>query len=96
MSKLLITIGLMAMVAFSLVLFMVFAQAYFSPAKAVIVKVNSFGEAEAEMFMLSLLVPLSIVSSAFVLRRMDHQERESYILHSLAKESAGMKNSISG
>lgn len=86
MSKLLITIGLMAMLAFSLVLFVVFASAYASPTKAVSVRVNTMGEADVEMALISLLLPVSIIASVFTIRRLDQQEKESYIISTLEND----------
>ncbi len=88
MSKTLITIGLMSMLAFSLVLFIVFASAYFSPSKAINVEVNTMGEADVEMALISLLLPISIIASIFTIRRLDQQEKESYILKSLEQRTS--------
>ena len=83
MSKLLITIGLMAMVAFSIVLFITFATAYLSPSKTVNVRINSYNEAEIEMALMTLLLPVSILAAIFSLRNMDARESERYILREM-------------
>jgi hypothetical protein len=87
MSKFLITIGLMAMLAFSLVLFIAVSSAYFSPTKSVNIRINSVGEADIEMILLSLLLPVSILSSFFVMKRISDKEKESYILHTIEKKA---------
>lgn len=95
MSKLLITIGLMAMLAFSLVLFAIFASAYFSPAKAVNVKVNALGEADVEMALLSLLLPVSIAASVITTKKLGENDRETYILSDLERNKK-VSNTVDG
>lgn len=95
MSKLLITIGLMAMLAFSIALFAIFASAYFSPAKAVSVKINALGEADVEMALLSLLLPVSIAASVITTKKLGENDRETYILSALERDKK-VSNTVDG
>ena len=92
MSKLLVTIGLMAMLAFSLVLFITIAAAYASPTKAVNVRINSMGEAHVEMVLVTILLPVGILSAIFAIKRFEQIEKESYILQSLKRTTNEAEN----
>jgi len=79
MKNSLIIMGVATMLGLSLITFMTFAAAYASPAKAVRVHVNNYGEADIEMILLSVLLPLNIFSTYFVTKRLAEQEKRTYI-----------------
>ncbi len=70
MKDILAILGVATMLALSIVLFMIFTVAYMSPAKAANVHINNFGEADAEMIFLSAVMPLNIISTFIVARRL--------------------------
>ena len=80
MKNTLILIGLATMLGLTIVMFITFAAAYTSPAKAVRVHVNSYGEADIEMILLSLLLPINILSTFFAARLLAENGQESRIV----------------
>ena len=76
MKEIFAVIGVATMLALSIVLFITFVTAYMSPAKAVRVHINNYGEADAEMIFLSALLPLNIIST-FIVAKKFTEKKES-------------------
>ena len=64
------------MLALSLVTYITFFTAYSSPAKAARVNINNYGEADIEMLMLSILLPLNIFSTVMISRKLSERKEE--------------------
>ncbi|MCX6816106.1 MAG: hypothetical protein NT120_04625 [Candidatus Aenigmarchaeota archaeon] len=72
----LIVMGIATMLALSLVTFFTFFSAYTSPVKAVRVYVNNYNEANIEMILLSVLLPLNIFSAFVVTKKLAEPEKK--------------------
>ena len=52
--------------AFSMILALIFAVAYLDPSKCVVVDINSVGEANIELVLLTILIPLILICNLSV------------------------------
>ncbi|MBI3190323.1 hypothetical protein HYZ41_01320 [archaeon] len=70
-------IGIFSMLGMFLLFYVTFSVAFYSPAKAVIIDINSYGEAEIEFILLSVLMPLNILSAIVVAKKLGGSEKIS-------------------
>jgi hypothetical protein len=61
-------IGLSTMLGLTVLMFVIFTAAYMSPAKAVRINVDNYGEAQFEFVLLLALLPLQLFTTAFLTR----------------------------
>jgi len=76
MSSGIIWMGMSTMLALALVTYITFFTAYFSPTKSAHVQVNNYGEANIEMIILSVLLPLNLISMIIVNKRLADRSNE--------------------
>jgi hypothetical protein len=69
-------IGLSTMLGLTILMFVIFTSAYISPAKAVRINVNNYGEAHLEFILLALLLPLQLFTTAFLTRYLGRDVRK--------------------
>jgi hypothetical protein len=61
--------GIFSMLSMFLLFYLVFTVAYYSPAKKLVIDINSYGEADAEMIMLTALLPLNLIATVIAAGR---------------------------
>ncbi len=83
MKNMLAIMGVATMLALSITMFLIFTVAYLSPAKAVRVQINNYGEADSEMIFLSAILPLNIISTFVVVNRLAGKKEEDRIVDNL-------------
>lgn len=76
MRHLFATIGIITMLGMFLLFYITFSIAFYSPAKAVRIDINSYVEAQVEFILLSLFMPLNIVSSIVAVKKLNGSERK--------------------
>ena len=74
-------LGILSMFAVFLVLYITFMTAYWSPAKAVRIDINSYGEADVELILLTALLPINLVATYMATRRITDDSIETRILN---------------
>gem|GEM_PF-4531522 len=81
----LVLLGIATMLAMALVTYVTFFTAYTSPTKSARVHINNYGEAEIEMIMLSVLLPLNIISTLVIGKRLSEKSRDERIMEYLER-----------
>ena len=71
-----IWMGISTMMALSLVTYIIFFSAYFSPTKSAHVQVNNYGEANIELIILSILLPVNLISAIIMGKRLNARSNE--------------------
>lgn len=69
MNKIFVGITLGTLVGVTICLYVTFMVAYFHPTKSVTIYIDKFGEANIEFIMLNILVPISLVYSIIMAKR---------------------------
>ena len=69
--------GIFSMLSMFLLFYLVFVVAYYSPAKTLIIDINSYGEADVEMILLTALIPFNMLAAFVAARNIVKDDRKN-------------------